>query len=125
MITKFIAVAASLLIPVSAVPAAPTVVHGSASVPAPTTAGCLLVSNLVAKNATELKDRNLAQATLQFFLGRIDDRTTPQQLRSELHQQGHLITQANATVLMNACLHQMQAKSQMLQSVAEQLQQRK
>lgn len=123
MITRFVVIAGSLLIAASALPAAPAVVHGTASGPPPTTAGCLLVSNLVAKNANDPKDRNLAQLSLQFFLGRIDERTSPQQLKSDLQQKGHLITKTNATSLMNACLHQMQTKSRMLQSVAQELQQ--
>jgi hypothetical protein len=96
-----------------------------AAVPPPTTAGCLLVSNLVAKHATEAKDRDLAQSAFYFFIGRLGDRTTPDQLKSAFQAQERLIKAATVSPLMNACLRQMQQKLQMIQSVGQQLQQAK
>jgi len=125
MITNLIPIASTVLALGASQPTAHAIAPNSTSVPAPTTAGCLLVSNVVAKGATDVKDRALAQSSFYFFLGRIDERTTLQQLKSALQQQGHAITKANAVPLMNACFHQMQVKSQMLQSAGQQLQQGK
>lgn len=95
-----------------------------ATVPVPqtSTAGCLLVSNAFAKHATQEKERTLAQSVLYFYIGRISDRTSLDQLRTELEQQGQALTSTNATPLMNACLREMEMKAQLLQNAAEQLQ---
>lgn len=93
-------------------PAAPV------SVPAPTTAGCLLVSNAFANGATEDKDKKVAEAALYFFMGRIDERTTSAQLKAQIEQQEHTITNDNAGPLMDACLKLVAAKSQLLASTA-------
>lgn len=95
-------------------PAAPV------TAPAATTAGCLLVSNAFATGATEEKYRSLAQAALYFFMGRIDDRTTPEQLKSALNEQGRVINKDNASELMNSCLRLVQEKSLLLKSAAQQ-----
>lgn len=125
MITNLIVIASTLFALGSGQPSARPMASGTTAVPASTTAACLLVSNLVAKRATDLKDRDLAQSSFYFFLGRINERTTLQQLKAELQQQGHAISKADVAPLMNACLHQMQVKSQMLQSAGQELQQRK
>ena len=93
----------------------------AAQVPTPTTAGCLLVSNAFSKHATEEKVRPIAESVLYFFLGRIDPGTTTGQLKMALLQQGRLINSANATGLFNACLRQVQANGQMLQTAAQQI----
>lgn len=96
-----------------------------AAVPVPTTAGCLLVSNLFAKHATEQKDRALGERLLYFFMGRIDDRMSAEQLKSALRQQRPAINDTNATGLMNACVHEMQLEAQALEAASQQLQQGK
>ena len=106
-------------------PAEPAQALPGAPLAAPTTGGCLVASNLVAKGATNPNDRALAQSSLYFFLGRIGDHTTSQQLKSDLEQQRHVITRASLVPLMNACIHIMQTKSQILQLAAQQLQQKK
>jgi len=95
-----------------------------AAVPVPTTAGCLLVSNLFAKHATEEKDRALGERLVYFFLGRVDDRNA-EELKSALRQQRPAINNTNAAVLMNACVHEMQVKAQMLETASQQLEQGK
>ncbi len=96
-----------------------------AAVPAPTTAGCLLVSNIFAKHATDEKDRSLGQLLVYFFMGRIDDRMNEDELKLALRQQRRVINDSNATALLNACLHEMQAKAQMLEAASQKLQQGK
>ena len=87
--------------------------------PPPTTAGCLLVSNAFANSATDDKDKTLAKASLYFFMGRVENGTTAAQLKAAFAQQEKLINNANAAEVMNACLKLVQAKSDLLQSVAE------
>ena len=97
----------------------------AAPAPAPTTAGCLLVSNAFAKHATEEKDRTLGQLLVYFFMGRIDDRMNVDELKSALSEQRRGINDSNATALVNACLRQMQTKAQMLEAASQKLQQGK
>lgn len=87
--------------------------------PAPTTAGCLLVSNAFANSSTDDKDRTLARASLYFFMGRIDNGTTAAQLKAAFAAQERVINNANASEVMNECLKLVQAKSDLLKSVAE------
>ena len=117
--------AISILFAATLLAIGPSEAASAAPAPPPpaTTAACLIVSNIFAKHSTGEKERSLAQSALYFFIGRIDDRTTAEQLKLELKQQHQLITGANAAALMNACVRQMQAKSQMLQAVGQQLQQ--
>jgi hypothetical protein len=77
------------------------------------------------KHAIDPKDRPVAQSVLYFFLGRIDDRTTAEQLMEALKEQGRLINDGNATPLMEACLQEMNAKARMLESAARQVQREK
>lgn len=91
----------------------------TAKAPPPTTAGCLLVSNAFANSATDDKDRTLAKASLYFFMGRVENGTTAAQLKAAFAQQEKLINNGNAGEVMNACLKLVQAKSDLLQSVAE------
>lgn len=104
---------------------APKAPAPSAPIPAPTTAACLLVSNIFAKHATQEKDRSLGQLAVYFFMGRIDDRMNENELKLALAEQGRAINDSNATALMNACLHQMQTKVQMLEGASQKLQQGK
>lgn len=115
-----LAIVAALLI---AAPAQPPGNAPLPSPPPPTTAGCLLVSNLFARRATVGNDRTLGERSLYFFIGRIGQQATREQLKLELQQQARLINSSNAMSLMNACIQEMQAKSEMLQSVADQLRQ--
>lgn len=103
----------------------PTPAAAAAAVPAPTTAGCLLVSNIFAKHATEEKDRSLGQLLVYFFMGRIDDRTSEDRLKLDLQEQRRAINDSNATALVNACLQEMQSKAQMLEAASQKLQQGK
>ncbi len=121
MKAKLMLIPAALLAMAAAQPK--TAAPAPTPAPPPTTGGCLLVSNLVAKHATEAKDRDLAQSAFYFFAGRIDERTSPDQLKSAFQQQGRLIKASNVSALMNACLREMQPKLQMIQTVGQQLQQ--
>lgn len=121
---KLIVLASAVLAGVGAAPPQSRA-PAAAAVPAPTTAGCLLVSNVFAKHATDEKDRTLGQLLVYFFMGRIDDRTSEDQLKLALGEQRRAINDSNATALMNACLRQMQAKAQMLEVASQKLQQGK
>ena len=121
---KLIILASAMLAGVGAAPPQGPVASATA-VPAPTTAGCLLVSNVFAKHATDEKDRSLGQLLVYFFMGRIDDRMSEDRLKLELSERRRAINDSNATALLNACLHEMQAKAQMLEAASQKLQQGK
>lgn len=123
MKTKLIILASAMLIEAGAAP--PKAPAPSVAIPAPTTAGCLLVSNIFAKHATQEKDRSLGQLAVYFFMGRIDNRTNEDELKLALAEQRRAINDSNATALMNACLHEMQTKAQMLEAASQKLQQGK
>jgi hypothetical protein len=92
---------------------------------AATTVNCLLASNIFAQKEADPKAKALAQQTLYFYLGRLDPRITAPQLKLDLKRSADSLKGVNAAPLMNACLRELQAKGQMLQSVGQQLQQRR
>lgn len=91
----------------------------------PTTFNCLLASNTFAQKETDPKKKALAEGVLYFYLGRVDPRSSPLQLKNALKQAGLSLRGVGALPLMNSCLREMETKAQMLQSVGQQLQQGK
>ena len=90
-----------------------------------TTINCLLASNTFAQRETDPKQKSLAEGVLYFYLGRVDPRSSPQQLKSALKQAGVSLRGVGAAPLMNACLREMETKAQLLQTIGQQLQQGK
>lgn len=125
MVVRKLIVAATVLTIAAGQPPSKPSSSPSQIAPPPTTMNCLLASNLFMQRETDPKLRNLAAQTLYFYLGRIDPRVTPQQLKVGLRQAGEALHGANAVPLMNSCSHELQAKAQTLQSVAGELQQAK
>lgn len=93
--------------------------------PAPTTLNCLLASNFFAQKATDPKQRMVAFQILYFYLGRLGPRVNSEELKAALKRTRDGLKGVSAAPLMNACLHDVQAKAQTLQSVGQQLQQGK
>ena len=91
----------------------------------PTTFNCILASNAVAQRETDPKQKTLAQLVLYFYLGRVNPRSSPQQLGVALKQAGTSLRGVGLAPLINACLHEMQQRAETLQSVGHQLQQGK
>ena len=127
---KPLSIAVAALVPTAAAPleaqtaqkAAPAVTQPT---PAPTSLNCLLASNVFAQRETDPKLKAVAQETLYFYLGRLDPRTTPEQLKAGLKRTLVSLKGVNAAALMSACAHEFQAKGQMLQSVGQEVQQGK
>jgi hypothetical protein len=78
--------------------------------------GCLMVSNVFAKDTSDANKQKLAQALTFFYLGRINATTTAQ-LKTRMDQEGKTITDANAGPMMNDCVKEFQAKLQLVQSL--------
>ena len=83
-----------------------------------TDAQCLIVSNAFANSSTDDNQKKAAEASVYFYLGRVSDRMTAPQLKTLLDTQAKTITDKTAADTMNACVHAIQAKVQLLQSLA-------
>ena len=83
-----------------------------------TDARCILLANAFAGNATDANQKALAQATLYFYLGRMNGQPTTAQMKAALDQQAKTITDANAGTLMGDCVKPVSAKIQLLQSLS-------
>jgi hypothetical protein len=81
-------------------------------------AQCLIVSNAFANSSTDDNQKKAAEASVYFYLGRVSDRMTAPQLKTLLDTQAKTITDKTAADTMNACVHAIQAKVQLLQSLA-------
>lgn len=93
--------------------------------PAASTFNCIVASNVFTQRLTNPNAKALAERTLYFYLGRLDARVTPQQLKDGLKRSASSLVGANGGLLMNACAHELQEKARMVQSAAQQLQQGK
>ncbi len=81
-------------------------------------AQCIVVSNVFASQAKDENAKKIAEASLYFYLGRIGNQMTAAQLKALLDAQAKTLTQANAGPTMNKCAAAIQAKVEMLQSMA-------
>lgn len=79
---------------------------------------CILVSNAFAGQAKDENAKKIAEAAVYFYLGRIGNQTTAAQLKALLDAQAKTLTQANAGPTMQKCAAAIQAKVDMLQSLA-------
>jgi hypothetical protein len=90
-----------------------------------TTINCLIASNVFAQRETDANKRDVAKQTLYFYLGRLDPRMTASQLGAALKRASDSLKGASAAPLMNACLHELQTKSEVLQMAGQQAKQAK
>jgi hypothetical protein len=91
---------------------------GAAVAQSATDIQCMILSNAFARNAKDPNAQKAAEAALYFYLGRVADSATPAHLKTLLDAQEKTITDATAGGLMNNCVKAIQAKVQMLQSLA-------
>ena len=129
-IVKALLVAAAPLSLATIGPAAPqpalkVAPQATQPVPPPSTFNCIVASNVFTQRLTNPNAKALAERILYFYLGRLDVRTTQQQIKDGLKRSASSLVGANGGVLMNACAHELQDKAQMVQSAAQQLQQGK
>ena len=109
-LTKILAVAA-LIAPVTA-----------ASAQSATDARCILLANVFAGQSKDANQQKVAEDTLYFYLGRMSGQPTPAQMKTAMDAQAKTITDANAGTLMGECVKAVQAKVQLLQTLAAQSQ---
>ena len=82
-------------------------------------ARCIILSNAYGKQAKDAQAQKLAEASLYFYLGRINGPTTTAQLKALFDQQAKTITDANAGTLMGDCVKVLQARVQLLQTLSQ------
>ena len=105
------------VLPILAAAAALLMTSAEASAQTATDARCIILSNAFAKAGKDADAQKLAEATLYFYLGRINMTSGPQ-LKALLDQQVKTITDATAGDQMNECVKGLQAKMQLMQSLA-------
>jgi hypothetical protein len=93
-------------------------VSGAASAQSATDAQCIVVSNAFAAQAKEEQAKKIAEASVYFYLGRIGNSMTGPQLKALLDAQSKTLTQANAGPTMEKCAAAIQAKVNLLRSLA-------
>ena len=106
--TKILA-AAALLAPAAA-----------ASAQSANDARCIVLSNVFSREAKDAPAKDLAEASLYFYLGRMTSVPTAVQLRTALSGAAATITDANAGTLMAECVKPVQARVQVLQELSQQ-----
>lgn len=125
MLAKPLMIAAATLTIAAVQPSSKPVPAVTGPVPAATTINCLIASNLFVQHETDANRRDLAKQTLYFYLGRLGERTSQSQLSAALKQAAEKLKGANSAQLMNACVHDLQTRAQLLQSAGQQLKQGK
>jgi hypothetical protein len=91
---------------------------GAAAAQSATDAQCLILSNVFAKSLKDAQQQDAAKAAFYFYLGRIRETATPAQLKALFDAQGKLISEKTAGDTMNKCVQGLEAKVELLQSLA-------
>ena len=81
-------------------------------------AQCIILSNAYAGQAKDAKAKEIAEAAVYFYLGRVGNQTTAAQLKALLDGQSKTITQTNAGPAMQKCAAAIQVKVDMLKALA-------
>ena len=82
---------------------------------------CLLVSNAASKLAKDPNEKRLTDATLHFYLGRIDGKYNETQLAAAFATQIKSLVGVNVGPTMQACFQYAQQRMKVVQGVGEQL----
>ena len=78
---------------------------------------CIVLSNAFAGQAKDAQAKELAEASLYFYLGRVGNMTAAQ-LKTMLDAQAKALTQATAGPAMNKCAEVIQSKVDLLKAIA-------
>ena len=84
---------------------------------------CLLVSNLFAKAGKDPKQKTIAEVSKYYYLGRIQGRLSPAQLKTQALAQAKMLTPATASTAMGACAKQLQASARSVEATLKQVKQ--
>jgi hypothetical protein len=82
---------------------------------------CLMVANVFASTEKDVKKRQVASATGLFYLGRIDGRVPPAQLKARILAVGKGMTSKSVGPTMNACVGALQQREQAFQALGRQV----
>jgi hypothetical protein len=93
---------------------------GAAAAQTATDARCILLANAFAGQSKDANQKKVAEDSLYFYLGRIDGQPTAAQMKTVMDAQAKTLTDANAGQLMGECVKAVQAKVQLLQTLAAQ-----
>ena len=85
---------------------------------AATDARCIVLATAFANQSKDANQQKIAEDSLYFYLGRLNGQPSTAQFKAMLDAQGKTITDANAGSLMGECVKAVQAKVQLLQSLA-------
>ena len=83
-------------------------------------ARCILLANAFAGQSKEANQQKMAEDSLYFYLGRISVQATATQLKTLLDAQAKTINNDNAGALMGECAKAVQAKVQLMETIAAQ-----
>lgn len=82
---------------------------------------CLMLSNFFTNAEKDPARKQMALASATFFLGRIDARLSPAQLKAQIVGMGKAINKDNAGPLMTACARQLAAKQRSMVAISQSL----
>ena len=88
-----------------------------------TDARCIVLATAFANQAKDANQQKIAEDSVYVYLGRINSQPTMAQMKAALDAQSKTLNDNNAGALMGDCVKAVQAKVQLLQSVAAQSQQ--
>jgi hypothetical protein len=91
---------------------------GAASAQSATDAQCIILSNAFANQSKDAEQQKAAQASMYFYLGRIGNQMTAAQLKTLLDAQAKAIDSKTAGEAMNKCVGAVEAKVQLMESLA-------
>jgi hypothetical protein len=95
---------------------------GAATAQSANDARCILLANVFAGQSKDTTQQKLAEDSLYFYLGRISGQPTAAQMKAAFDAQAKTLNDSNAGTLMGECVKAVQAKVQLLQTVAAQSQ---
>ena len=81
---------------------------------------CLLVSNLFARAAKDPKAKAVAEASKYYYLGKLQGRVSPAQLKAQAIAQAKTVNAKDAGPFMNACAKQLQTTVQTTEAALKQ-----
>ncbi|WP_294394768.1 hypothetical protein [uncultured Sphingomonas sp.] len=82
---------------------------------------CLMASNLFSQAEKDPTRKQVALVSSFFYMGRLDGRVTPAQLKAQILAQGKTLTTKNAGETMTACAKNVQGKQALIQGIGKQL----
>lgn len=80
-------------------------------------ARCIVLSSVFSRTGKDAQAKQLAEASMYFYLGRVSPSATPAQLKALLDQQAATITDANNGQLMGECVKKFTTELTLLQSI--------